>query len=198
MIDNVLIWSPVVVVAYHRLSSCPSTILPLILQSNISLHFLLSPCLKCTLRFSLKASQRPLLCSLCLADPEWASYTLGAFVCQSCSGLHRNIAHISKVKSILLDPWSSSEVEVREEDGKRRSGTVDSDDVCVLLGGGSSSASIHPCIPGLLENKTSHPSQFSAGLKGMSQQLADTTAALFICLRARVFVSQFVSNPETL
>lgn len=48
----------------------------------------------------------------CLADPEWASYTLGTFVCQSCSGLHRNIAHISKVKSILLDPWSSSEVEV--------------------------------------------------------------------------------------
>lgn len=46
------------------------------------------------------------------SDPEWASYTLGVFVCQSCSGLHRNIARISKVKSILLDPWSSSEVEV--------------------------------------------------------------------------------------
>ncbi|KAM3598143.1 uncharacterized protein V6R79_014156 [Siganus canaliculatus] len=45
------------------------------------------------------------------ADPEWASFTLGVFVCQSCSGLHRNIAQISKVKSILLDPWSSSEVE---------------------------------------------------------------------------------------
>ncbi|XP_067333102.1 arf-GAP with dual PH domain-containing protein 1-like isoform X3 [Channa argus] len=45
------------------------------------------------------------------ADPEWASYTLGVFVCQSCSGLHRNIAQISKVKSVLLDPWSSSEVE---------------------------------------------------------------------------------------
>lgn len=49
----------------------------------------------------------------CIADPEWASYTLGVFVCHSCSGLHRNIAQISKVKSILLDPWSSSEVEVR-------------------------------------------------------------------------------------
>ncbi|XP_041673014.1 arf-GAP with dual PH domain-containing protein 1 [Cheilinus undulatus] len=45
------------------------------------------------------------------ADPEWASYTLGVLVCHSCSGLHRNIAQISKVKSILLDPWSSSEVE---------------------------------------------------------------------------------------
>lgn len=49
----------------------------------------------------------------CIADPEWASYTLGVFVCHSCSGLHRNIAQISKVKSVLLDPWSFSEVEVR-------------------------------------------------------------------------------------
>ncbi|CAB1350119.1 unnamed protein product [Coregonus sp. 'balchen'] len=45
------------------------------------------------------------------ADPEWASYTLGVFVCQSCSGLHRNIYQISKVKSVLLDPWSDAEVE---------------------------------------------------------------------------------------
>ncbi|XP_054861311.1 arf-GAP with dual PH domain-containing protein 1 isoform X3 [Amphiprion ocellaris] len=48
------------------------------------------------------------------ADPEWASYTLGVFVCHSCSGLHRNIAHISKVKSLLLDPWSCSELEIPE------------------------------------------------------------------------------------
>lgn len=58
------------------------------------------------------------VCADCGApDPEWASYTLGAFVCQSCSGLHRNIAHISKVKSILLDPWSSSEVEFMDSVG---------------------------------------------------------------------------------
>ncbi|XP_029914929.1 arf-GAP with dual PH domain-containing protein 1-like [Myripristis murdjan] len=51
------------------------------------------------------------------ADPEWASYTLGVFVCQSCSGLHRNIPQISRVKSVLLDPWSSSEVEFMESTG---------------------------------------------------------------------------------
>lgn len=45
------------------------------------------------------------------ADPTWASYTLGMFICQSCSGLHRNITYISKVKSVLLDPWSDAEVE---------------------------------------------------------------------------------------
>ncbi|XP_037332446.1 arf-GAP with dual PH domain-containing protein 1-like [Pungitius pungitius] len=51
------------------------------------------------------------------ADPEWASYTLGVFVCLSCSGLHRNIVRISKVKSVLLDPWSASEVELMESVG---------------------------------------------------------------------------------
>uniref|UniRef100_A0A8C7Y3S9 Arf-GAP domain-containing protein n=1 Tax=Oryzias sinensis TaxID=183150 RepID=A0A8C7Y3S9_9TELE len=44
-------------------------------------------------------------------DPEWASYTLGVLVCHICSGLHRNIPQISKVKSLLLDPWNSSELE---------------------------------------------------------------------------------------
>lgn len=51
------------------------------------------------------------------ADPEWASYTLGVFVCHCCSGLHRNIAQISKVKSLLLDPWSSSELEFLDSVG---------------------------------------------------------------------------------
>ncbi|KAM9780192.1 arf-GAP with dual PH domain-containing protein 1-like [Neosynchiropus ocellatus] len=57
-------------------------------------------------------------CADCgIADPEWASYTIGVFVCLSCSGLHRNIAHISKVKSVLLDPWTESEVELMDSVG---------------------------------------------------------------------------------
>ncbi|XP_026180679.1 arf-GAP with dual PH domain-containing protein 1-like isoform X2 [Mastacembelus armatus] len=57
-------------------------------------------------------------CADCgIAEPEWASYTLGVFVCHSCSGLHRNIAQISKVKSVLLDPWSLSEVEFMDSVG---------------------------------------------------------------------------------
>ncbi|XP_072299399.1 arf-GAP with dual PH domain-containing protein 1-like [Eucyclogobius newberryi] len=57
-------------------------------------------------------------CADCGApDPVWASYTLGIFVCQSCSGLHRNIAQISKVKSVLLDPWRPSEVEFMDSVG---------------------------------------------------------------------------------
>ncbi|XP_053707280.1 arf-GAP with dual PH domain-containing protein 1-like [Synchiropus splendidus] len=57
-------------------------------------------------------------CADCgVADPQWASYTIGVFVCLSCSGLHRNIAHISKVKSVLLDPWTQSEVEFMDSVG---------------------------------------------------------------------------------
>ncbi|XP_004559452.1 arf-GAP with dual PH domain-containing protein 1 [Maylandia zebra] len=51
------------------------------------------------------------------AGPEWASYTLGVFVCHSCSGLHRNIAQISKVKSLILDPWTPSELEFMDSVG---------------------------------------------------------------------------------
>ncbi|KAJ8251486.1 hypothetical protein GJAV_G00221880 [Gymnothorax javanicus] len=45
------------------------------------------------------------------ADPDWASFTLGVFVCQRCSGMHRNIPQISRVKSVTLDAWQTSEVE---------------------------------------------------------------------------------------
>uniref|UniRef100_A0A3B4EY39 ArfGAP with dual PH domains 2 n=1 Tax=Pundamilia nyererei TaxID=303518 RepID=A0A3B4EY39_9CICH len=49
------------------------------------------------------------LCADCGApDPDWASYTLGVFVCLNCSGMHRNLPAVSKVKSIRLDHWEDS------------------------------------------------------------------------------------------
>uniref|UniRef100_A0AC11ENJ7 ArfGAP with dual PH domains 1 n=1 Tax=Ovis aries TaxID=9940 RepID=A0AC11ENJ7_SHEEP len=45
------------------------------------------------------------------SDPDWASYTLGVFICLSCSGIHRNIPHVSKVKSVRLDTWEDVQVE---------------------------------------------------------------------------------------
>uniref|UniRef100_A0A8D1DCF1 ArfGAP with dual PH domains 1 n=3 Tax=Sus scrofa TaxID=9823 RepID=A0A8D1DCF1_PIG len=44
-------------------------------------------------------------------DPDWASYTLGVFICLSCSGIHRNIPQVSKVKSVRLDTWEEPQVE---------------------------------------------------------------------------------------
>lgn len=49
--------------------------------------------------------------SLQTSDPDWASYKLGVFVCLNCSGVHRNLS--SKVKSIKLDFWEDSLVQVK-------------------------------------------------------------------------------------
>lgn len=46
------------------------------------------------------------------ADPDWASYKLGIFICLHCSGVHRNFPDVSKVKSVRLDFWDDSMVEV--------------------------------------------------------------------------------------
>ncbi|XP_076673592.1 centaurin gamma 1A isoform X3 [Andrena cerasifolii] len=46
-------------------------------------------------------------------NPDWASLNLGVLVCIECSGIHRNLgSHISKVRSLDLDDWSSIECNV--------------------------------------------------------------------------------------
>uniref|UniRef100_A0A8B9FDR4 ArfGAP with dual PH domains 1 n=1 Tax=Amazona collaria TaxID=241587 RepID=A0A8B9FDR4_9PSIT len=45
------------------------------------------------------------------SDPDWASSTLGIFICLSCSGIHRNIPSISKVKSLKMDHWDDAQVQ---------------------------------------------------------------------------------------
>ncbi|KAF9960375.1 hypothetical protein BGZ72_007180 [Mortierella alpina] len=45
-------------------------------------------------------------------DPRWASFNLGCFMCIRCSGVHRSMGtHISKVKSVDLDSWTTDQVE---------------------------------------------------------------------------------------
>nr|XP_006112903.1 arf-GAP with dual PH domain-containing protein 1 isoform X2 [Pelodiscus sinensis] len=64
--------------------------------------------------------QRPgnQLCADCSApDPEWASHTLGVFICLNCSGIHRNIPQVSKVKSVRLDSWDDAQVEFMAANG---------------------------------------------------------------------------------
>ncbi|CAL8263102.1 unnamed protein product, partial [Arctogadus glacialis] len=51
-------------------------------------------------------------------EPDWASLTLGVFVCQACSLLHRSIPHISRVKP-LQESWEASEVELMSSAGNR-------------------------------------------------------------------------------
>ncbi|XP_069728615.1 arf-GAP with dual PH domain-containing protein 2 isoform X2 [Phaenicophaeus curvirostris] len=50
-------------------------------------------------------------------DPEWASYKLGIFICLNCSGIHRNLPEISRVKSLQLDFWESNLIEFMKKHG---------------------------------------------------------------------------------
>uniref|UniRef100_A0ABI7W9W0 ArfGAP with dual PH domains 1 n=1 Tax=Felis catus TaxID=9685 RepID=A0ABI7W9W0_FELCA len=71
-------------------------------------------------RAVLELLQRPgnARCADCGApDPDWASYTLGVFICLSCSGIHRNIPQVSKVKSVRLDAWEEAQVEFMASHG---------------------------------------------------------------------------------
>ncbi|XP_054430040.1 arf-GAP with dual PH domain-containing protein 1 isoform X1 [Pteronotus mesoamericanus] len=71
-------------------------------------------------RAVLELLQRPgnAHCADCGAPgPDWASYTLGVFICLSCSGIHRNIPQISKVKSVRLDAWEEAQVEFMASHG---------------------------------------------------------------------------------
>ncbi|XP_040856995.1 arf-GAP with dual PH domain-containing protein 2 isoform X4 [Ochotona curzoniae] len=54
------------------------------------------------------------------ADPDWASYKLGIFICLNCSGVHRNFPDISRVKSVRLDFWDDSIVEFMTHNGNLR------------------------------------------------------------------------------
>ncbi|KAL6596405.1 hypothetical protein U3516DRAFT_671816 [Neocallimastix sp. 'constans'] len=51
-------------------------------------------------------------CECGAKGPQWASTNLGVFLCQRCSGIHRNLGtHISKVKSLTLDNWTTEQLE---------------------------------------------------------------------------------------
>uniref|UniRef100_H2Y5U6 Arf-GAP domain-containing protein n=1 Tax=Ciona savignyi TaxID=51511 RepID=H2Y5U6_CIOSA len=51
-------------------------------------------------------------CADCLAKgPRWVSWNLGVLLCIRCSGLHRSLGvHISRVKSINLDTWTTDQM----------------------------------------------------------------------------------------
>lgn len=47
-----------------------------------------------------------------ISDPDWASITIGVFLCQICAGVHRSLASRSRVKSVRLDNWDRDQVQV--------------------------------------------------------------------------------------
>uniref|UniRef100_A0A674MQF5 ArfGAP with dual PH domains 1 n=1 Tax=Takifugu rubripes TaxID=31033 RepID=A0A674MQF5_TAKRU len=60
------------------------------------------------------------VCADCGAlDPGWGSCSLGVFICLDCSGIHRNIPAISKVKSLNLSHWEDHELQLMAENGNQ-------------------------------------------------------------------------------
>ncbi|KAJ8611778.1 hypothetical protein MRB53_037785 [Persea americana] len=58
-------------------------------------------------------------CADCAAkNPGWASWNLGIFLCMRCAALHRKLGtHISKVKSLSMDTWSTEQVDHMKKNG---------------------------------------------------------------------------------
>ncbi|XP_053326152.1 arf-GAP with dual PH domain-containing protein 1-like isoform X1 [Spea bombifrons] len=57
-------------------------------------------------------------CADCGApDPGWASFPLGVFICVDCSGIHRNLSEISKVRSLTMDHWEETQIQFLENHG---------------------------------------------------------------------------------
>ncbi|XP_054655561.1 stromal membrane-associated protein 1-like isoform X2 [Dunckerocampus dactyliophorus] len=56
-----------------------------------------------------------------MAGPRWASWNLGVFMCIRCAGIHRNLGvHISRVKSVNLDQWTSEQIQSIVDMGNSR------------------------------------------------------------------------------
>ncbi|KAJ5633666.1 hypothetical protein N7528_001508 [Penicillium herquei] len=58
-------------------------------------------------------------CADCEAlTPGWASWNMGIFLCMRCAAIHRKLGtHISKVKSLSMDTWSSEQVDNMKSHG---------------------------------------------------------------------------------
>lgn len=53
-------------------------------------------------------------------NPEWASITLGVFMCLECSGKHRALGtHVSKVRSVRMDSWSEEIISLMKCGGNK-------------------------------------------------------------------------------
>ena len=61
----------------------------------------------------LKKPENQVCCDCGRRGARWASANLGNFFCIECSGIHRNLGvHISFVRSVNLDTWTTEQVEV--------------------------------------------------------------------------------------
>ncbi|KAF9281385.1 hypothetical protein BGZ88_011656 [Linnemannia elongata] len=66
----------------------------------------------------LKIPVNTICCDCGAANPNWASYSLGCFLCVRCCSVHRKMGtHISKVKSVSLDSWTQDDIDTMKNWG---------------------------------------------------------------------------------
>ncbi|KAF5394576.1 Stromal membrane-associated protein [Paragonimus heterotremus] len=54
--------------------------------------------------------------------PLWASWNLGVFLCLRCAAIHRKLGtHVSKVKSLQLDSWTSDQFQTLSQSSNLQS-----------------------------------------------------------------------------
>jgi len=65
-------------------------------------------------------------CAECGAqDPRWSSWNIGVLLCIRCAGFHRSLgAHISKIKSLTLDSWTTKEIESLKNIGNIKAAAI--------------------------------------------------------------------------
>ncbi|KAK9355238.1 hypothetical protein V1523DRAFT_394784 [Lipomyces doorenjongii] len=65
-------------------------------------------------------------CADCGArNPGWASWNLGVFLCIRCAGIHRKMGtHISKVKSLSVDTWTTEQIYAMKEMGNKKANSI--------------------------------------------------------------------------
>jgi len=70
----------------------------------------------------LKMERANQFCAECgTPHPQWASATLGIFICYQCSGLHRSFGvHLSFVRSLNMDSWTPKQIYIMEHGGNQR------------------------------------------------------------------------------
>lgn len=70
----------------------------------------------------LKRTKANQVCAECGApNPQWASSTLGLFICYQCSGLHRSFGvHLTFVRSLNMDSWTPKQMNVMRLGGNER------------------------------------------------------------------------------